>query len=223
MRRIVLLSILATFFFSCGDKESKKEDLDLLVESKPLTKEKMKNETQFDTATFANGCFWCTEAIFKNLVGVESVLPGYSGGFIKNPAYREVCNGNTGHAEVVQIKFDPTKISYDKLLEVFFETHDPTTLNRQGNDVGTQYRSEIFYHSDDQKVSAEKAIIAGNESGIWEKPIVTKVTLFETFYEAEDYHKNYYDRVGDENSYCTIVITPKVEKFKKKFHELLKS
>ncbi len=178
--------------------------------------------TNIATAVFANGCFWCTEAIFENLEGVKKVTPGYTGGYIRNPKYREVCDEQTGHAEAVEILFDSTKIDYSILLEVFFETHNPTTLNRQGKDVGTQYRSEIFYANQAQHKLAQDAIIAANESGAWEDSIVTAVSNLETFYEAEDYHKDYFSRVGNEDSYCTYVITPKIEKFKKKFREYLK-
>lgn len=175
-----------------------------------------------EKAVFGNGCFWCTEAVFMQLEGVESVKPGYTGGHIKNPCYKEVCNGTTGHAEVVEIIFDPEKINYSKLLEVFFSTHDPTTLNRQGNDVGTQYRSEIFYVNDKQKELAEKAIELADKSGVWKNPVVTQLSKLGEFYDAEDYHKNYFNRVGAENSYCTIVIQPKIEKFKKQFSESIK-
>lgn len=175
-----------------------------------------------EKAVFGNGCFWCTEAIFMQLEGVVSVKPGYTGGHIKNPCYKEVCNGTTGHAEAVEIIYDSEKITYEKLLEVFFATHDPTTLNRQGNDVGTQYRSEIFYVNDEQKELAEKAIQSANNSGAWSNPVVTQLSQLGDFYDAEDYHKNYFNRVGSENSYCTIVIEPKIEKFKKHFKDALK-
>lgn len=220
VRILLFATFIGSLSLSCNStNENKEEEVTLEQTNNEEMTEDMEG---MEFATLANGCFWCTEAIFQNLKGVHKVTPGYSGGFIKNPAYKEVKTGSTGHAEVVQIVFDPKEISYNKIIEVFFETHDPTTLNRQGNDVGTQYRSEIFYHNDEQKRVAELAIEAGNESGMWENPIVTKVTAFDTFYEAEDYHQNYYNRVGDENSYCTYVITPKIEKFKKKFYELLK-
>ena len=183
---------------------------------------RIEKENKMETATLGNGCFWCSEAIFEGLKGVTRVESGYSGGEVKNPTYKAVCEGITGHAEVIQIDFDANQISFAEILEVFFATHDPTTLNRQGNDVGTQYRSAIFYHSPEQKVIAEKAIQAGNESKVWRNPIVTEITKFETFYSAGDYHQDYYNRVGSENSYCSLVITPKVDKFKKLFKDKLK-
>ncbi len=173
-----------------------------------------------DTITLGAGCFWCVEAAFMQLKGVVSAKSGYSGGFIKNPSYKEVCNGNTGHAEVVQIVFDSTIISVATILEAFFTVHDPTQLNRQGNDIGTQYRSAIFYHSESQKEIAEKAVKAANESGEWDSPIVTEVKAFDVFYPAEDYHDNYYN-LNKDQPYCSMVITPKMNKFKKKFHQLI--
>jgi peptide-methionine (S)-S-oxide reductase len=174
-----------------------------------------------ETATFANGCFWCTEAVFQRLKGVEKVTSGYTGGHIKNPTYEEVCNKNTGHAEALQIQFDPQQISFDELLEVFWKTHDPTTLNRQGNDVGPQYRSAIFYHNDNQKQKAEKYKKALNESGIFDAPIVTSIEPFTVFYPAENYHNNYYNR-NSSQPYCYYVIKPKVEKLEKVFADKLK-
>ena len=163
-------------------------------------------------ATLGNGCFWCTEAIFKQLKGVQAVRSGFSGGAIKNPAYREVVTGRTGHAEVLHIEFDTDLVSFEKLLEVFFATHDPTTLNRQGNDVGTQYRSAIFYHDATQKQLAITAIEALENSNAFKDPIVTEVTAFEAFYPAEDYHHDYFASHGHE-PYCSLVIAPKVKKF----------
>jgi peptide-methionine (S)-S-oxide reductase len=174
-----------------------------------------------DTATFGAGCFWCVEAVFQNLKGVISVESGYSGGHIKNPAYREVCDGTTGHAEVCQLVFDPEQISYAELLEFFWKTHDPTQLNRQGNDEGTQYRSAIFYHSEDQKILAEKYKTELNDSGAWPKPIVTEIVPFEKFYKAEQHHQNYFNQNNDA-PYCKFVIQPKVEKVKKVFKAKLK-
>lgn len=168
------------------------------------------------TATFGNGCFWCTEAIFQQLKGVTSVLPGYTGGSVKNPSYREVCTGTTGHAEAIQIKYDPDVISYRELLDIFFYTHDPTTLNRQGGDVGTQYRSAIFYHDEQQKEDAETIIAQLTEEGVYDDPIVTEVTVAQVFYEAEDYHKNYYNN-NKNQGYCRAVINPKLDKFMKKY------
>jgi peptide-methionine (S)-S-oxide reductase len=176
-----------------------------------------------ETATFGTGCFWCTEAIYKELNGVISVMPGYSGGHTVNPTYKEVCSGETGHAECTQIVYDPSKISYDELLEVFFKVHDPTTLNRQGNDVGTQYRSVIFYHTDEQKRLAEKYKTELDRSGAWDKPIVTQIVPIEKFYPAENYHHDYYEYNMDKNPYCSAVIRPKLEKFKKVFKEKLRS
>lgn len=180
-----------------------------------------KNYTM-EVATFGNGCFWCTEAIFQNLKGVEKVVSGYSGGHVDNPTYKQVCNGTTGHAEVIQISYDPSVISYDELLEVFWKTHDPTTPNRQGNDVGPQYRSAVFYHNDTQKEKADKYKKELNEAGAYDKPIVTEITAFEKFYPAEDYHQNYFNLNGSQ-PYCSFVIRPKVEKFEKVFKDKLKT
>jgi len=174
-----------------------------------------------DTATFGNGCFWCTEAIFQQLEGVEKVESGYSGGHIANPSYKEVCTGNTGHAEALRIVYDPKKISFDELLEVFWQTHDPTTLNRQGNDIGTQYRSVIFYHNNEQKQKAEKYKVELDKSGAFNNPIVTEIVPAQTFYKAEDYHQNYYKENGSQ-PYCQFVIRPKVEKFQKVFKSKIK-
>jgi peptide-methionine (S)-S-oxide reductase len=176
-----------------------------------------------ETATFGTGCFWCTEAIFKELNGVISVMPGYSGGQTSHPTYKDVCSGETGHAECTQIIYDPSKISYDELLEVFFQVHDPTSLNRQGGDVGTQYRSVIFYHNDEQKRLAEKYKTELDRSGAWDKPIVTQIAPMEKFYPAENYHHDYYEYNKNKNPYCSVVIRPKLEKFRKVFKEKLKS
>lgn len=175
-----------------------------------------------EIATFGNGCFWCTEAIFQSLKGVTRVESGYSGGSVINPTYEEVCTGTTGHAEVIQLEYDENVISFAEILEVFFATHDPTTINRQGNDVGTQYRSIIFYHNEEQKQLANQAIEIANQSGAWENKIVTKVEPFNEFFSSGDYHKDYFNRVGSENSYCNFVVAPKIDKFKKKFKEKLK-
>lgn len=173
------------------------------------------------TATFANGCFWCTEAVFQELKGVIRVTSGYTGGHIKNPTYEQVCNKDTGHAECLQIEFDPAQISFDELLEVFWETHDPTTLNRQGNDVGPQYRSAIFYHNVQQKEEAEKYKADLEKSGVFDAPIVTSIEPFTIFYPAENYHADYYKR-NSAQPYCYYVIKPKMEKFKKVFGNKLK-
>lgn len=174
-----------------------------------------------ETATFANGCFWCTEAIFQQLRGVSGVTSGYSGGHVANPSYEEVCNKTTGHAECLQIEFDPTVISFEELLEVFWNTHDPTTLNRQGNDVGPQYRSAIFYHSPEQQQKAESYKQQLDRSGVFKDPIVTEIVPFTIFYPAEKYHQEYYNHHGGQ-SYCAFVIRPKVEKFRKMFGEKLR-
>ena len=175
-----------------------------------------------DTATFANGCFWCTEAIFEQLDGVISATSGYTGGDVKNPTYKQVCTGETGHAECLQIVYDPAKISFDELLEVFWETHDPTTLNRQGGDIGTQYRSGIFYHNEEQKLKAEKYKAELDKSGAFDNPIVTEITAFTKFYPAENYHQEYFENNENNNPYCKVVIRPKVDKFRKVFKDKLK-
>jgi peptide-methionine (S)-S-oxide reductase len=171
--------------------------------------------------TLAGGCFWCLEAVFDELLGVESVEAGYSGGHVQNPSYARVRDGETGHAEVVQVTFDPQVLSYKDLLTVFFTIHDPTTLNRQGNDVGTQYRSAIFHHNEEQKKVAEEVIQEISAAGIWDDPIVTEVTSFEMFYVAEDYHQEYFKK-NPFQGYCRVVISPKVAKFRHKFAERLK-
>ena len=175
-----------------------------------------------EIATLANGCFWCSEAIFSRLKGVKSVVPGYSGGKVENPTYDDVCTGGTGHAEAAQIEFDPTVIPYEKLLDVFWHTHDPTTLNRQGNDIGTQYRSAIFYHNDKQREIAEKSKRDLEESGIYRDPIVTEIVPFKKFYIAEDYHKKYYEQHQDA-PYCRYVIDPKIQKLLKQYAKDIKN
>ena len=179
------------------------------------------NNNKIEIATLANGCFWCSEAIFTRLKGVKSVLPGYSGGKVENPSYDEVCTGRTGHAEAAQIEFDPNVISFEKLLDVFWHTHDPTTLNRQGNDVGTQYRSAIFYHNEKQKQIAEKSKRELENKGVYKDPIVTEVAPFKRFYVAEDYHNKYYDQHQDA-PYCRFVIDPKIHKLLKQYGDDLK-
>jgi peptide-methionine (S)-S-oxide reductase len=171
--------------------------------------------------TFGNGCFWCTEAIFKTLKGVKKATSGYMGGHTKNPTYGEVCNGNTGHAEVVEVEFDANEISFDELLLIFFRTHNPTSLNRQGNDVGTQYRSAIFYHTDEQKEHAETMIKRLTDEKVFDKPIVTEITQASEFYGAEDYHQDYFIN-NPGNGYCAAVIQPKLYKFAKEFTEKIK-
>ncbi len=181
----------------------------------------MSSEKQIEKATFGGGCFWCVESVFDEVEGVIEAVSGYSGGHKKDPTYKEVCSGNTGHAEVVQITYHPDKISYKKLLEMFFHVHDPTTLNRQGNDVGTQYRSIILYHSDKQKKVAEEVIQKLTDEKIWDSPVVTEVVPFEVFYKAEDYHQGYYQD-NKNQPYCRLVITPKYEKFRKIFKDDLR-
>jgi peptide-methionine (S)-S-oxide reductase len=179
------------------------------------------NEVKMDTATFGAGCFWCVEAIFSRVRGVLEVQSGFSGGSIKNPSYKEVCTGKTGHAEVCQVVFDPQQVKYIELLEMFWKIHDPTTLNRQGNDIGTQYRSVIYYHDREQQKVATEMKKRLNEGNIWESPVVTEISAFEVFYPAEDYHSDYYDS-NPNQPYCRFVITPKVEKFEKVFREYLR-
>ena len=177
--------------------------------------------TNLHTATLAGGCFWCLEAVFDDIKGVHSVESGYAGGHTDNPTYQAVCNGDTGHAEVIQVLFDPNIVSYHDLLNVFFAIHDPTTLNRQGADVGTQYRSAIFYHNDDQKMIADELIEDLNNQKIWNAPIVTEVTPLDKFYIAENYHQEYFAR-NPNQPYCQAVVAPKVAKFRKHFLEMLK-
>jgi peptide-methionine (S)-S-oxide reductase len=172
---------------------------------------------QFETATLAGGCFWCLEAVFDEIKGIESVESGYSNGHVMNPSYSDVCNGNTGHAEVIRIKFDPSMISFRDLLNVFFAIHDPTTMNRQGGDVGVQYRSAIFYHSPEQKAVAEQTISELNTQKIWSSPIVTEVTAVNNYFVAEDYHQEYFAR-NQNQPYCQAVVAPKVSKFRKHYY-----
>jgi peptide-methionine (S)-S-oxide reductase len=174
-----------------------------------------------EKAIFAGGCFWCTEAIFQRIKGVESVQPGFTGGSIKNPGYREVCTGSTGHAEAIQITYDPKLVSFETLMELFFATHNPTTLNQQGADVGTHYRSGVFYTSENQKIQVEDFILKLNKSNFYDAPIVTEITLFEVFYNAEENHQNYYNQ-NAEQKYCDYTITPKIEKIKAIFSDKLK-
>ncbi len=207
------ITLMAAVFFmnACGQTKTNSTNM----------KNEQTTSANIDTVTFGAGCFWCVEAVFQQMNGVESVKSGYSGGSVKNPSYREVCNGTTGHAEVCQITYDKTKVSFDELLEVFWKTHDPTTMNRQGNDHGTQYRSAIFYHNDEQKKLAEKYKEEINKSGAYPNPIVTEIKPFTIFYPAEDYHQNYYNQNSGEG-YCQYVIQPKIEKFKKIFKDKVK-
>ena len=208
MKKIILVLIV----LGLGLSETKAQST--------FTKKNQMNK-KIETATLANGCFWCTEAIFQRLKGVESVTSGFSGGNIKNPAYREVITGRRGHAEAIEIKFDATIISFQEILDVFFSTHDPTTLNRQGYDVGTQYRSAIFYHSEEQKNIAENFINELTNAKVFDAKIVTEVTEFTSFYKAEDYHQDYYNN-NKTQGYCVAVINPKLEKFIKKYKAKLK-
>ena len=179
----------------------------------------MKEKTEL--ATFGGGCFWCVEAIFERVTGVHMVVSGYSGGHVANPSYKQVTSGTTGHAEVIQISFDPVEVNFTELLEIFFKTHDPTTLNRQGADVGTQYRSIVLYHNDEQRQEAEKVIKELDSAGIWKDPIVTRVEPFDNFYRAEGYHQEYFEN-NPNQGYCRVVIQPKVDKFEKVFRDKLK-
>ena len=217
LQNLILLSI---FSFSAQEKNTPSNLNPFHMNTQNNSNE---NHPSLEVATLGTGCFWCTEAIFQSLNGVKSVISGYSGGHVENPTYEQVCEKTTGHAEVVQITFDPHVISFSELLDVFWRTHDPTTLNRQGNDVGPQYRSAIFYHDEGQKKIAEASFKATDASGLWPDPLVTEIKPFINFYKAEDYHQKYYDRVGDRNPYCTYVVKPKVDKFKKTFGDKLKS
>lgn len=193
------------------------------VNSVSLAFESLKTSNEkLELMTIGGGCFWCTEAIFSRINGVEKVESGYSGGHIEKPTYKEVCSGNTGHAEVIQVTFNPNIISFEELLKVFFSTHNPTTLNRQGNDVGTQYRSVIFYHNELQKESALKIIDVLKNENVYDQPIVTQVEPFTVFYEAEDYHQNYFEENSKTNPYCEMIVQPKVDKFEKAFKTILK-
>ncbi len=207
--------VLSLIFSSCTAKE------------KPVVQEefkepiKVKVKEGMEVATFAGGCFWCTEAVFLEIKGVEKVVSGYIGGKTVNPTYKDICTGETGHAEAIQITFNPNEVAYEDLLEVFFGTHDPTTLNRQGADVGTQYRSEIFYHSEAQKTKAENYIQLLEKEKLYDKKIVTKVSSATVFYPAEDYHQNYYNQ-NSSQGYCQMVIAPKLEKLRKYYKSKLK-
>ena len=213
----ILYSLCASFALSsCAEQKSQNA---LFMSQETNTTQ---SSAHTDTATFGSGCFWCTEAFFQRIDGVEKVISGYSGGTVPNPSYEQVCTGTTNHAEVVQVVYDPSKVSFDELLEVFWKTHDPTTLNRQGNDVGTQYRSVIFYHNDEQKQKAEHYKVELNNSGAWNKPVVTVIEPFTKFYAAENYHQNYYNS-NPRQMYCQYVIRPKLEKFEKVFKEEMKT
>lgn len=215
MQKILLSSMLMiTTFISCAQHSTKENNTHMSKDTIPAG-------VTTDTATFGEGCFWCTEAFFERLNGVLKVTSGYGGGHVENPTYEEVCDKNTGHVELAQIVYDPSKISFDELLEVFWKTHDPTTIDRQGNDMGPQYRSVIFYHNDEQKQKAEKYKAELDKSGAWDKPIVTAIEPFKNFYPAENYHQNFYNNNPDQ-MYCRFVIRPKLEKFEKVFKDKLK-
>lgn len=208
-----LLILLLTVLTSCQSSTQQ--------ESHTMSTHSVSHNGTLETTTFGAGCFWCVEAVFQRLDGVESVASGYSGGHVDKPTYRQVCDGTTGHAEVIQIQFDPSKISYEDLLYVFWRTHDPTTLNRQGNDQGTQYRSVIFYHNESQCAAAEKSKKETDAAHVWPDPMVTEISAFKNFFKAEDYHQNYYNDNQDQ-PYCRFVIDPKIQKLKKEFKDKLK-
>lgn len=212
---LTLMVALAAAGLACGPQDAPPKPQDKPKEGTTPMPDKV------ETATLGAGCFWCVEAVFQEVKGVVSVVSGYAGGTVENPTYKQVCTGTTGHAEVAEIKFDPTVVSFKDILEVFWKTHDPTTLNRQGNDVGTQYRSVIFYHSPEQKALAEKYKKELDESGAWSKPLVTEISPAPKFYKAEDYHQNYYKN-NPNQGYCAYVIAPKMEKFRKVFPEKIK-
>ncbi len=209
IKKTLLITFLIVPFTNCQKENFNGGDMS---NSKP----------NLQVATFGSGCFWCNEAIFERVNGVIEVVSGYSGGTFENPTYKEVTTGTTGHAECTQIKYDPSVIIYDELLEIFWKTHDPTTLNRQGNDIGTQYRSIIFYHNEEQKQKAKYYKRKLEEEKVFLNPIVTEIVEFKKFYPAEDYHQDYYER-NPYQGYCTFVITPKVEKFEKIFKDKLKN
>lgn len=221
-----LLSTLATLAVeppAAGSPKSSAKPSSTSKNKKPMNADSDSGSTsKTELATFGAGCFWCVEAVFQQLDGVESVRSGYTGGHVENPTYEQVCSGETGHAEVIQIKYDPQKVTYDELLEVFWKTHDPTTLNRQGNDIGDQYRSAVFYHNEKQKALAEKYKKELDASGAFTGKIVTEIVPASKFYDAEEYHQNYYKN-NPSQGYCRAVIAPKLEKFRKVFKDKLKS
>jgi peptide-methionine (S)-S-oxide reductase len=223
MIKSFLFSAISFFALSsCAQNQStsKNKSMDNSITTNKPAKS-LTNSATLDTATFGTGCFWCTEAIFQQLKGVERVTSGYSGGHVKNPTYEEVCSKTTGHAECLNIIYDKSKISFDELLEVFWQVHDPTTLNRQGADAGPQYRSVIFYHNEEQKAKAEKYIADLNKSGAFDNPIVTTLEKMDVFYPAENYHQNYYNNNSGQG-YCQMVIRPKLDKFEKVFKDKIK-
>ncbi len=216
----ILSGLLSVSLSSCAQKDHGPNDKMKNIKFESVKNKTMKQGTE--TATFGGGCFWCVEAVYQELEGVISVTSGFAGGQRENPSYEQVCSGATGHAEVVQIVYDPSKISFDELLEVFWTVHDPTTMNRQGADVGTQYRSVIFYHNEEQKKLAEKYKKELDASGAWDKPVVTEIAPFIKFYSAEKYHQEYFKNNANQ-PYCSMVIQPKVDKFRKVFKDKLKA
>lgn len=222
MKKAIVLA-LAAISMSCQGKNTLHPGTEGSVDEseKQITENNKQMDNKTETAIFAGGCFWCTEAFFTDLKGVEKVVSGYIGGKTENPTYKEVCSGYSGHAEAIKITFNPDEVAYEDLLEIFFATHDPTTINRQGNDVGTQYRSEIFYTTEEQKRAAENFIKLLTEQDIFGKKIVTKISEASTFYPAEDYHQDYYAQNPDQ-PYCSMVIAPKLDKLKKNYMSKLK-
>jgi peptide-methionine (S)-S-oxide reductase len=220
-----LFAIVSSFTFfspSCAQRENPNKTMAFTQSfNSSASAGKLTGSDNLDTATFGTGCFWCTEAIFQQLKGVKKVSSGYSGGHVENPSYKEVCEGTTGHAECIEVVYDPKEVTFDELLEVFWQTHDPTTMNRQGNDIGTQYRSVVFYHNQDQKQKAEKYKAELNKAGAFSDPIITEISPASAFYVAEDYHQNYYNNNGSQ-PYCYFVIKPKMEKFQKVFKDKIK-
>lgn len=214
-RLFIFLAIFLPFLGGCQNQNPTTK---VQLKKKPMT---TTTPSHFDTATFGGGCFWCTEAMFAELKGVQSAVSGYSGGTVKNPSYKEVCAGTTGHAEVIQVVYDSSIINFAQLMQVFFLTHDPTTLNRQGNDIGTQYRSVVFFRNEEEKRIAQETIAEVATSGVYSDRIVTTLEPFEVFYQAEDYHQDYFSQNSNQ-PYCSLVINPKLMKFRKTFESLLK-
>jgi peptide-methionine (S)-S-oxide reductase len=215
---LIHLWAFASLLSCSSEAQNKKKNME---KSENTPTPVVNQQNAYQVATFGNGCFWCTEAVFQQVEGVVKVVSGYSGGKTRNPSYKEVCSGSTGHAEVLQITYDPKKVKFEELLEIFWNTHDPTTLNRQGNDVGTQYRSAVFYHNEEQHKVAEAYKKQLEASKVYKDPIVTEITPFDVFYAAEDYHQNYFND-NPNQGYCAFVIRPKVEKFKKQYASKLK-
>jgi peptide-methionine (S)-S-oxide reductase len=215
------LSFFSLLLMCCMADTSHARQDNSTISPSGMTMKTNEQQSSFEVATFGAGCFWCVEAVFQDLIGVVSIVSGYSGGIVENPTYEQVCTGTTGHAEVCQITFDPHKITYAELLEVFWNTHDPTTLNRQGADSGTQYRSVIFYHNSIQKELAQKYKQELDKAKIWDKPVVTEISPYKNFFKAETYHQNYYKQ-NTNQPYCILVIKPKMDKFKKVFKNKVK-